>query len=131
MKTVEIDRAKGELKVTEVCQAYECGAIQNPSNLKAQVEGAIIIGLGGALREVIRFEKGKILNGNFGDYLVPRMKDLPKLETVLLDRPDLASVGAGETPIIAVAPAIGNAVYAASGVRLKSMPMRGEALKVG
>ena len=106
---VEVDRAKGSLKVREICQAFECGAIQNPANLRSQVEGCVIMGLGGALSEAIRFENGRILNGLLSKYPVPRFKDVPKLEIVLVDRKDLASAGAGETPIIAIAPAIANA----------------------
>ena len=125
---VEIDRTQGTIKVVDIVQAFECGAIQNPANLRAQVEGCIIMGLGGALSEEIRFEKGRVTNALFADYRVPRFKDVPRIETVLVDRPDLPSVGGSETPIIAVAPAIGNAVFNATGVRLRAMPMRGEEL---
>ncbi|MEE8257962.1 MAG: molybdopterin cofactor-binding domain-containing protein, partial [Acidobacteriota bacterium] len=126
---VEVDRAKGSLKVREICQAFECGAIQNPTNLRSQVEGCIIMGLGGALSEAIQFENGRISNGLLSKYPVPRFKDVPKLEIVLVDRKDLASAGAGETPIIAIAPAIANAAYDASGVRVRSLPVRGEAFR--
>jgi isoquinoline 1-oxidoreductase len=119
----EVEIADGEIHVLSVCQAYECGAIQNPQNLRAQVEGCIIMGLGGALYEEIRFKDGKIVNPRFSEYRVPRMADVPKLDLVLLDRPDLPSVGAGETPIIAVAPAVANAVFHAVGVRLRSLPL--------
>ena len=125
---VEIDRTQGTIKVVEIVQAFECGAIQDPDNLRAQVEGCIIMGLGGALSEEIRFENGRVTNALLADYRVPRFKDVPRIETVLVDRPDLPSVGGSETPIIAVAPAIGNAVFNATGVRLRAMPMRGEEL---
>lgn len=120
----QVEVSGGEIKVLSVCQAYECGAIQNPGNLRAQVEGCIIMGLGGALFEEVRFEQGKITNASFSQYRVPRMADVPQLDIVLVDRRDLPSVGAGETPIIAVAPAIANAVYHAAGVRLRSMPLK-------
>lgn len=121
---VEVDVQGDEIRVVHVCQAYECGAIQNPLNLRAQVTGSIVMGLGAALREEIRFADGRVLNASFSQYLVPRMDDLPELEIVLLDRRDLTSVGAGETSIIAVAPAIANAVAQATGSRLRSMPLR-------
>jgi nicotinate dehydrogenase subunit B len=70
----------------------------------------------------IEFENGKILNGRFADYRVPRFSDTPEMETVLLNRKDLPSAGAGETPIIGIAPAIGNAVFAATGKRMRAMP---------
>ena len=79
----------------------------------------MVQGLGAALTEEIRFAEGKLLNGLFSRYPTPRFKDTPPMETVLLDRPDIASAGAGETPIIAVAPALANAVFAASGERRK------------
>jgi isoquinoline 1-oxidoreductase len=126
---VSADRERGTIRVNELCMAYECGAIQNPTNLRAQIEGSIIQGLGGALTEEIRFEKGKLLNGTMAQYRVPRFKDVPPLEIVMLNRTDLPSVGAGETPIVAVAPAIANAVFDATGVRIRTMPIRGEALK--
>ena len=96
--------------------AFECGAIVNPDHLKNQVEGAVVQGLGGALFEKIEFDKAKILNPRFSDYRLPRFQDIPVLETVLLDRKDLASAGAGETPIVGIAPAVRNAIAQATGV---------------
>ena len=87
------------------------------------------MGLGAALRERIDFAAGTIRNASFAQYRVPRLDDVPAIETVLLDRTDLPSAGAGETPIIAVAPAIAGAVFHATGVRVRSMPLAGESLK--
>jgi isoquinoline 1-oxidoreductase len=87
------------------------------------------MGLGGALREEIRFENGRIANPRFSMYPVPRTRDLVPLEIVLLDRPDLPSVGAGETPIVSVAPAIAAGVFHATGVRIRSMPIKSDALR--
>jgi isoquinoline 1-oxidoreductase len=126
---VVADAAKDEMKIVRLVTAFECGAILNPDGLKNQVEGAVIMGLGGALFEAIDFADGKILNPRFSRYRVPRFSDTPLLETVLLDRKDLPSAGAGETPIVAVAPAVGNAIFAATGVRLRSMPMMPNGLK--
>ena len=89
------------------------------------------MGLGGALWEEIQFENGKILNASFEKYRVPRFKDVPEIEAILIDRPDLPSTGAGETPIIAIAPAIANAVYASTGIRIRSMPIKSNLLKQG
>jgi isoquinoline 1-oxidoreductase len=126
---VTVDRTTGRVKVVRVVTAFECGAVLNPDHLKNQVEGAVVMGLGGALFEAIRFANGKILNPRFSQYRVPRFSDTPVLETVLLDRKDLSSAGAGETPIVAVAPAVGNAIFQASGIRLRSLPMVPEGLK--
>lgn len=120
----EVEIVSGQVRVREICMAFECGAIMNPSNLRAQVEGSIVQGLGAALTEEIQFEGGKLRNGSFLRYRVPRFRDVPPMEIVLLDRKDLPSAGAGETPIIAVAPAIANAVFAATGHRPRRLPVR-------
>jgi isoquinoline 1-oxidoreductase len=126
---VSIDSATGKVNVERLVTAFECGAIVNPDGLKNQVEGALVMGLGGALFEAIHFENGKIQNPKFSRYRVPRFSDTPVLETVLLDRKDLPSAGAGETPIIAVAPAIGNAIFQATKTRLTHLPMVPDGLK--
>jgi CO/xanthine dehydrogenase Mo-binding subunit len=121
---VAIDAEEGKISVKKVTQAYECGAIVNPANLKAQVAGAIIMGIGPALREEMKFANAKMLNAAFSKYLVPRMEDMPELDIHLVNRPDLPSVGAGETPIICIAPAIANAVFHASAQRIRQMPLK-------
>jgi isoquinoline 1-oxidoreductase len=121
---VELDREQHMLKVRRICEAFECGAIVNPANLLAQVQGAIIMGLGAALREEVQFGDGKIVNASFGEYRVPRLDDVPELDIHLVNRPDLPSAGAGETPIIAIAPAIANAVFRATGAGVQGLPVR-------
>ena len=120
---VELDWDQKRIIPRHVCEVFECGAIINPDNLRAQVEGAIIMGLGPVLREQMQFENGRMLNARFSEYEVPRFQDVPELDIHLLNRTDLPSVGGGETPIIAVAPAIGNAVFRATGVRLRGLPL--------
>jgi nicotinate dehydrogenase subunit B len=126
---VAVDSKSGEVSVVRVVTAFECGAIVNPDNLRNQIEGSNIMGLGGALFEAIQFENGRILNGRLSQYRVPRFSDVPKLETVLLDRKDVPSAGAGECPMVGLAPAIGNAIFDATGVRLRSLPMVPDGLK--
>lgn len=121
---VELDRVQKKIRVSHVCEAFECGAVVNPSNLRAQVEGAIIMGLGAALHEEIRFSDGEILNASFGRYDVPRFDDVPELDIHLINRLDITSAGAGETPIIVIAPAIANAVFRATGKSIQAMPVR-------
>ena len=120
---VSVDRGSGAVRVMRLVEAFECGAIVNPDGLQNQVVGAMIQGLGGALFEAIEFENGRIKNPRFSSYRVPRFRDVPEIEAVLLDRKDILSAGAGETPIMAVAPAIGNAIFDATGVRLNNLPM--------
>jgi isoquinoline 1-oxidoreductase len=99
-------------RILRLTVVFECGAIVNPDGLNNQVEGAVVQGLGGALFEAVTFAGGKILNGTMAQYRVPRFKDVPPIDVVLLNRPDLPSAGAGETPIVCVAPAIGSALRA-------------------
>jgi isoquinoline 1-oxidoreductase len=118
------DKGRREIQVKRVCEVFECGAVINPDNLLAQVQGCILMGLGGALWEGMEFEDGRMLNASFRRYRVPRFKDLPELDLHLLNRPDLPSVGGGETPIVALAPAIANALHQATGVRIRQMPIQ-------
>jgi nicotinate dehydrogenase subunit B len=127
---IAYEKEKKRVRVLRAVTAFECGAVLNPDHLKNQVEGCVVMGLGGALFEQIDFADGKILNPNFADYQLPRFRDAPVLETVILNRPDLASEGAGETPIIGIAPAVGNAIFAATGARLRSMPMIPDGLEL-
>lgn len=127
---VYVNPANDEPKVLRVVQAFDCGAMINPDNVRSQIEGAIIQGLGGALFESVQFANGRILNPGFGDYRVPRFGDVPDIETILIDRKDVPPAGAGETPIIVVAPAIGSAIFQAAGVRLRSLPLAPNGVKV-
>jgi isoquinoline 1-oxidoreductase len=120
---VAVDRATRAVRVLRVVTAFECGAIVNPDGLRNQVEGSVVQGLGGALFEAIRFRAGVVSSDRFSRYRVPRFSDLPTVEVVLLDRKDLPSAGAGETPIVTVAPAIACAIFDACGVRLRSLPL--------
>jgi nicotinate dehydrogenase subunit B len=126
---ITVDRASGAVRVARVVNAYECGAIVNPDGLRNQVVGAIIQGTGGALFEAIEFENGRITNPHFAQYRVPRFRDVPEIEAVLLDRKDIASAGAGETPMLGIAPAIGNAIFDATGVRLNGLPLAPNGVK--
>jgi isoquinoline 1-oxidoreductase len=85
--------------------------------------GAMVQAIGGALFEQILFANGRILNPLFADFLLLRFKDTPQIEVLLIDRKDLPSAGAGETGIVGVAPAVGNAIFAATGIRPRNMPM--------
>ena len=104
-------------------EAFDCGAVINPNGLRNQISGAIVQGIGGAMFETVHFVNGRILNPHFRDYRVPRFRDVPQIEVELIDRKDAPSMGAGETPIMGLAPAVGNAIFHATGVRLRSMPL--------
>jgi nicotinate dehydrogenase subunit B len=111
------------VEIVRIVEAFDCGAVVNPLQLKNQIEGAIVQAIGGAMFEAIQFQNGKILNGRFALYRVPRFNDLPPIEVVLVDRKDVPSAGAGETPIVGLAPAVANAIFNATGVRLRSLPL--------
>ena len=120
---VEIDGATKQARIRRVVQAWESGAIVNPDGLRNQVTGSMIQAIGGALFEQIRFANGRILNPHFAEYRVPRFSDMPEIEVALINRKDLPSAGAGEIGIIGLAPAVANALFAATGMRLSHMPM--------
>jgi isoquinoline 1-oxidoreductase len=119
----EIEIVDNDVRVRRVVEAWESGAVVNPDGLRNQIAGAVMMGLGGALFEAIHFDNGKILNPHLADYPVPRFTDMPEIEVVILDRKDLPPAGAGETPIVGISPAVGNAIFAATGTRIRSMPM--------
>ncbi|MGB8481710.1 MAG: molybdopterin cofactor-binding domain-containing protein [Acidobacteriaceae bacterium] len=120
---VEVVPPDNKVKIRRVVQAWESGAIVNPDGLRNQVSGAVVQGIGGAQFEQIQFANGQILNPHFAKYRVPRFSDTPQIEIVLIDRKDLPSAGAGESGIIGLAPAVGNTIFAATGTRLRNMPM--------
>lgn len=110
-------------EILGIVTAYECGAIINPDNVARQIEGATVMGLGAALFEAVHFDPGRITNASLHDYRVPRFTDVPPIDVILLDRPEIPSAGAGETPIVALAPALANAIVAAGGTRTRSLPL--------
>jgi nicotinate dehydrogenase subunit B len=126
---IAVDPSTQLIKVLRVVASFECGAIINPEHLKNQIQGAVIQGLGGALFERVDFKDGKILNASFSKYRVPRFGDTPDLEVVMLDRKDIPSLGAGETPILGIAPAIRNAIVNATGRRIYSLPLAPDQLE--
>jgi isoquinoline 1-oxidoreductase len=119
---VEIEANK-TVHVRRVVTAWESGAVVNPDGLRNQQMGAVVQALGGALFEHILFGNGRIENARFSDYRLPRFSDAPRIDIVLLDRKDLPSAGAGEIGLIGLAPAVGNAIFAATGIRVCNMPM--------
>ena len=120
---ISTDDARGAIRVVRVVTAFDCGAIVNPDGLRNQIMGANIMGLGGALFEAMAFNGGRITNARFARYRVPRFRDVPDMEIVLMDRKDIPSAGAGETPLVGLAPAIGNAIFDATGVRRTTLPL--------
>jgi CO/xanthine dehydrogenase Mo-binding subunit len=119
----QVSKTATGFTVDKLVVVFECGAVVNPNGLRNQVEGAVVQGIGGALFEAIEFRNAALVNGSMERYRVPRFKDVPPIDVVILDRKDLPSAGAGETPIVCVAPAIGSAVRAFGNVDT-ALPVR-------
>jgi CO/xanthine dehydrogenase Mo-binding subunit len=126
----EVEAANGArgVRIRRIVTAFECGAVVNPDGVRNQIAGALVQGIGGALFEAVRFEKGRIRNPHFSQYRVPRFPDVPEIDVVVLDRKDLPSAGAGETPMVGLAPAVAGAIFAATGLRLRGLPLVPEGL---
>ena len=110
-------------KVIKLTQTFECGAIINPEHLEMQIEGCMVMALGGALWEQVDFADGRVLNPRLSRYRVPRFQDIPDIEVITLNRKDVPPAGGSETPIVGVAPAIANAIFRASGDRPLNLPL--------
>ncbi len=123
---VTVDRKTGAVQVKRVVCAQDMGLVINPEGANIQTEGGIIMGLGYALKEQVRFNGGEILERNFDTYRIPRFSWVPKIESVLIEDPEAAPQGGGEPAIIAVGAAVANAVYDAVGARLYNLPMTPE-----
>jgi isoquinoline 1-oxidoreductase len=119
----EVSVDKHEPRVVRAVTAFDNGPTINPDGLRNQIIGAMIQGIGGALFEAIDFDHGVVRNAHLAQYRVPRFSDVPTIDVVLLNRKDKPAMGAGEAPIMGMAPAIGAAIFDATGIRPRSMPM--------
>ncbi|UCC68931.1 MAG: molybdopterin-dependent oxidoreductase [Armatimonadota bacterium] len=120
---VEVARFTGEVRVRRVLTAYETGLIINPDGLRNQIEGAVIMGLGFALREAVRYEQGRILTDTFASYPIPTIRDAPALDTVLIPNPEQPPRAGGTPAIFPIAAAIANAIFDATGERIRELPL--------
>jgi CO/xanthine dehydrogenase Mo-binding subunit len=126
MAEVTVDKATGRVRVKRLVLAQDMGVVVNPDGARQQMEGSIIMGLGYALSEEVRFKGGRILDRSFGTYTIPRFSDLPRIETILLDNPGLAAQGGGEPPIVVMGALVANAIHDATGIRFNRLPMTPE-----
>ena len=120
---VEVDKVTGRVRVKRVVCAQDMGVIINPDGSRQQMEGGITMGLGYALTEEVRFKGGEVLDRNFDTYEIPRFSWLPKIETILIENPEVPASGCGEPPIVCMGAVIANAIYDAVGERLLQLPM--------
>ncbi|MBI2961471.1 MAG: molybdopterin-dependent oxidoreductase [Betaproteobacteria bacterium] len=127
---VEVDPETGKVKVLRLVGAYDCGKAINPLLVHGQIEGSLMMGLGSTLYEKVELDNGQVMNPSFMDYLIPTVLESPPMEVFVLEgKPhELGPYGAkgiGEAGIVAVAAAVGNALYRAAGVRIKELPLTG------
>jgi isoquinoline 1-oxidoreductase beta subunit len=119
----EISLANNAVRVHKVTCAVDCGWIVNPDTIKAQMEGGVIYGLSAALRGEITIDKGRVVQSHFGDYPVVRIQESPVVETFIVPSTE-APGGIGEPSTAVIAGSLVNAVFAATGKRIYSLPIR-------
>lgn len=126
---VKVDERTGSVQVKRVVCAQDLGLVINPEGVKLQVESCVTMGLGYALTEEVHFKGGKVLDLSFGTYELPRFSWVPEIETVLIKANDQPSKGAGEPAIICMGGVLANAMYDATGARLRQIPMTPDRIK--
>jgi nicotinate dehydrogenase subunit B len=123
---VEVDRTSGKVRVRRLICAQDMGLVINPEGARIQMEGCLTMGLGYALSEQVEFKGRGVLTQNFDTYDIPRFSMLPKIETILVENPDVPPQGGGEPAITCVGASIANAIFDATGARLFQMAMTPE-----
>jgi CO/xanthine dehydrogenase Mo-binding subunit len=126
---VAVERATGRIKVERVACAHDCGQIINPDGVRAQVEGSILQTLSRVLMEEVQFDRARVTSVDWASYPILRFSDVPKLDIALIDRPTQAPLGAGEAACSPVGAALANAVFDATGARLRTVPLTPERVK--
>jgi nicotinate dehydrogenase subunit B len=129
MAEVDVDKTSGRCQVKRVVCAQDMGQVVNPEGAKMQVEGCVMMGLGYALTEMIRFRDGEVLDQNFDTYQLPRFSWAPKIETILIENPDLPPQEGGEPAITCMGALVANAIFDAIGVRFHDIPISRERIR--
>jgi CO/xanthine dehydrogenase Mo-binding subunit len=126
---VEVDRAMGDVRVTRVYVVHDCGQIINPNGVKAQIEGNVIQTVSRTLKEEVTFDRSMVTSLDWASYPILRFPELPEIEIELIDRPTEKPWGAGEPTAAVIPSAISNAIFDATGARLRSVPFKREKVK--
>jgi nicotinate dehydrogenase subunit B len=119
---IELNKASGQIAVKHIVCAHDCGLIVNPDGVRNQIEGNVVQGVSRALFEELTFDGNGVNSLDWKSYPILRFTDLPELDVVLINRTEIAPLGAGEPATIPVAASIGNAIFDAIGVRLYEAP---------
>ena len=128
---IEINKATGQIVVKRVVCAHDCGLIVNPDGVRNQVEGNVIQGVSRARLEEVTFDSSGVTSLDWKSYPILKFADVPEVEVVLINRPEMAPLGAGEPATIPVPAAIANAIFDATGVRLREAPFTPERVLAG
>ena len=128
---VTVDRTSGKINVHRVACAHDCGLVINPDSLRNQIEGSIVQTLSRALHEEVKFDRARVTSIDWASYPILTFPEMPAIEVALIDRPTLPPLGAGEASTAPVAAALGNAVFDATGLRLRAVPFTPARVKAG
>jgi nicotinate dehydrogenase subunit B len=126
---VAVERSTGKISVRRVVCAHDCGLVVNPDALRNQIEGSIVQTLSRTLHEEVKFDRSRVTSLDWSSYPILRFPEAPAIEVAQLDHPELPLYGAGEASTAPVAAALGNAVFDATGVRLRTVPFTAERVK--
>jgi CO/xanthine dehydrogenase Mo-binding subunit len=126
---VEVNKGTGAIRVTRVCLGHDCGEMVNPDGVANQVEGGVLQTVSRSVIESVSWDRTKVTSVDWATYPIMRFPDMPKVELALIDRPGAPAWGAGEATPCAIPAAIANAVYDATGARLRSVPFTPEKVK--
>jgi CO/xanthine dehydrogenase Mo-binding subunit len=126
---VQVDLNNGTVRVPRIVVAHDCGLIINPDGLKNQIEGNVIQSLSWALKEEIKFDQIRQTSVDWESYPILKFSEVPEIEIVLINRPEQPALGAGEPSTVTTAAAVANAIFDASGLRLRQIPFTPERIK--
>jgi len=127
---VEVDRKTGRIWARRLWVAHDCGLVINPQGLRSTIEGNVVHGLSRTLFEEVRFDRDSVKSIDWASYPILEMQDAPEsIEVVLIDRPEIAPTGAGEPTIRVIPGAVANALFDATGVRIRTAPLDPERVK--
>jgi len=126
---VGVDRSTGRIILRRITCAHDCGLVVNPDGLRNQIEGCILQTLGRTLHEETTFNQSRVTSVDWATYPILNFLEMVPVEVALIDRPELPPLGAGEAATAPVAAALANAVFDATGVRLRSVPFKTESVK--